>query len=263
MRTFALFFVLVTTLAAGPPKGKLVWKADFENGDCFPEISNFGRDVAETVNGQASSHVDITWQRAVVHSGTYAEREHTTRDPDLLGKYASHRGYCFQSWISTNGRAVPTPIVVTAWIYLEKFDSEDWLSFITLISALTEGYPAGSILTLDMTPSMELTVWCQPKHQQGTAFVIQPSGPAAARMPLKRWVKLQVYADWNGPDGAIKVWKDDDLVIDAPKRDIGPASALEKGHFGLYAGPNLNEITMYNDDLSVETVSRLPPTARN
>ena len=71
---------------------------------------------------------------------------------------ATYRSYCFQSWKSTNSAPIQTPIVVTAWVYLEKFDSQDWLSFITLISNPVEGYPYGSILTLDMTASRELTV---------------------------------------------------------------------------------------------------------
>jgi len=75
-------------------------------------------------------------------------------------------------------------------------------------------------------------------------------------MPLNKWVKLQAYVDWNAADGAVKVWQDDGLAIDAPRIDAGPSSSLEKGHFGLYAGPNLNEITLYNDDLSVETFAR-------
>jgi hypothetical protein len=217
----------------------------------------------QKVKGQPSSCVDVTWQSAVVHSGRYAEKEHTTRDPNNLGEGASHRGYCFQSWRSTNGEPIQTPIVVTAWVYLEKFDSRDWFSFITLISTPTEAYPNGSILTLDMLPSRELTVWCQPKHQNGPAFNIEQTKRPKAKVPFNQWVKLQVYADWNGSDGALKVWENDELVIDAPKKDIGPKSTLEKGHFGLYSGPNLNEITLYNDDLSVETVSRVPFPAQN
>jgi len=255
MRFFLSLLVTGAAFAAAP-QGTIVWTAGFENGDCFPEVKNFNRDLAQKVNGQPSPFVDVTWQSAVTHSGKFAEREHTIRDPHNLAKGASHRGYCFQSWQSTNGAPIPTPIVVTAWVYLEKFDSRDWLSFITLISNRTEGYPNGSILTLDMTASRELTVWYQPKHQIGPSFHLDQNVPPRVKMPLNRWVKLQIYVDWNGAGGAVKVWQDGALVIDAPALDIGPPSGLEKGHFGLYAGPDLNEITMYNDDLSVETVPR-------
>jgi hypothetical protein len=241
---------------AAAPAGQVVWKAGFENGDCFPEIKNFGRDVAQKVKGVPSPFVDVTWQSAITHSGKYAERAHTTRDPNNLTKDSSHRGYCFQSWRSTNGKPIPTPLVVTAWVYLEAYDSRDWLSFITLISTKSsDEYPSGSILTVDMVPSMELTVWVQPRHQLGPAFHVQQTVAPKAKVPLKKWVKLQTYVDWNGPEGALRVWQDDVLIIDASKIDIGPKSTLEKGHFGLYAGPNLNEITLYNDDLSVETIS--------
>jgi hypothetical protein len=253
-----LFLLLLVTAApfARAPKGTTVWTAGFENGDCFPEVKNFGRDLVQEVSGEPSPHVDVTWQSVFTHSGRYAEKEHTTRDPSNFDKSASHRGYCFQSWRSTNGAPIPTPIVVTAWVYLQKFDSQDWFSFITLISTPTEGYPQGSILTLDMLPSRELIVWCQPKHQSEPAFNIEQTKRPKAKVPLNQWVKLQVYVDWNGSEGAVRVWQNDELVIDAPKKDIGPRSTLEKGHFGLYSGPNLNEITLYNDDLKVERVPR-------
>lgn len=259
-----LFVLLVAAAAfAAAPKGTVVWTAGFESGDCFPEVKNFGRDLAQKVNNLPSTYVDVKWQGAITHSGKYAEREHTTRDANNLAKGASHRGYCFQSWRSTNGAPISTPILVTAWVYLDKFDSQDWFSFITLISTPTEGYPYGSILTLDMLASGELTVWCQPKHQSGPAFHIEQAKQSKAKVPLNQWVKLQVYLDWNGSDGALKVWQNDELVIDASQKDIGPKSTLEKGHFGLYSGPNLNEITLYNDDLSVETIAKSASSAQD
>jgi hypothetical protein len=263
MKHFLLLLLATVSAFAAAPKGTVVWRAGFENGDCYPEVNNFGRDLAQNVKGEPSPYVDVTWQSAVVHSGRYAEKEHTTRDPSHLDKGASHRGYCFQSWRSTNGTPIQTPIVVTAWVYLEKFDSQDWFSFITLVSTPTESYPYGSILTLDMLPSRELTVWYQPKHQNGPAFNIEQTKRPEAKLPLNQWVKLQVYIDWNGSEGTVRVWQNDELVIDAPKKDLGPKSTLEKGHFGLYSGPNLNEITLYNDDLSVETVSRVPLSTQN
>ena len=217
MRFFPLLLVTVAAFAAAP-KGAVVWTASFENGDCFPEVKNFSRDLAQKVNSVPSSYVDVTWQSTVTHSGKYAEREHTTRDPGNLDKGASHRGYCFQNWRSTNGAPISTPIMVTAWVYLEKFDSQDWFSFITLISTPTEGYPNGTILTLDMLASRELTVWCQPKHQNGPDFHIEQTKRPGTKVPLNQWVKLQVYLDWNGSDGALKVWQDDDLSVETLAR---------------------------------------------
>jgi len=130
---------------AAAPAGKGVWKAGFENGDAYPEINNFGRDVAEKVGGVKSPHSSCTWQTALKHSGQYAEREHTTRDPNATGPGSTHRAYCFQSWRSTNEVPIPTPIVITAWVYMEKYDTSTWTSFITLISTPTPDFPSGSI----------------------------------------------------------------------------------------------------------------------
>jgi hypothetical protein len=253
-----LALAIEAVATAGAPAGKVVWKAGFENGDAYPEINNFGRDVAEKVGGVKSLHSRCTWQTAVKHSGQYAEREHTTRDPSAAGPGSTHRAYCFQSWRSTNGAAIPTPIVVTAWVYIEKFDTNTWTSFITLISTPTPDFPSGSIITLDMGQSRELTIWYQPRHQAGPSCHLEQTVQPKARFPLNQWVKLQMYLDWNGADGAVKVWLDDRLMINAPKVNLGPKSGLEKGHFGLYCGPEVNELTMYNDDLSVETI---PPEA--
>jgi hypothetical protein len=252
--------VAVSAAGAAALTGIVVWKAGFENGDCYPEIKNFERHLVQNVADRPSPHVDVAWQTQVVHSGKYAEREHTTRDPEHVEKGASHRGYAFQSWRSTNGAPIPTPVVVTAWVYLEKFDTQDWFSLMTLISTPTEGYPQGSIITLDTTPALEPVIWCRRKTQDPAtpAFHIEQTGRPKTKLPLNKWVKLQVYLDFNGPDGAVKVWQDDALIIDAPKAEVGPKSPLEKGHFGLYCGGNVHEITMYNDDLSVETLAAAP-----
>ena len=230
----------------------MVWKAGFENGDFYPEIANFERHLVQNLNDEPSKYVDVSWQSKIVHSGKYAEREHTICDPE--NSKGTRRGYGFQSWRCTNKAPIPAPVVVTAWVYLEKFEMRDWFSLITLVSTPTEGYPNGSIVTLDTSAMLEPVVWCRKKTQvySEPTFHIEQPGRPKAKLPLNQWIKLQVYLDFNGADGAIKVWQDDVLIINAPKVDIGPKSTLEKGHFGLYCGGDIQEITMYNDDLSVE-----------
>ncbi|NOY99506.1 MAG: hypothetical protein GXP40_09975 [Chloroflexi bacterium] len=90
------------------------------------------------------------------------------------------------------------------------------------------------------------------KWWRGRAFR-QPRGEALS-FPKDRWVRLRVYLYLSpGKDGRMRVWQDDDLVLDAVGRTL-PASGAVYSRLQVGITANGNEFdtnTVYIDDVSI------------
>ncbi|HWB19111.1 MAG TPA: hypothetical protein VG711_02340 [Phycisphaerales bacterium] len=162
----------------------------------------------------------------------------------------SHRGYGglrFQGnaiipvqQSSTGGTNAPNGVLVTFYSWLSTsytFNTSKWISFMTVTDDCSNNW--NNVITLNIDDS---SMRVKPVHVTSVSYA---SGAPA--MPLSQWVRTKVYINYN--TGAMHVWQNGRKICSATfTRDV---HTMCQWHFGLYAsGPNDN-ITLYEEDLSI------------
>lgn len=169
----------------------------------------------------------------------------------LCSTSVSHRGYAglrFQgdtklpnfSTPSTGGINAPYGVVVTQWLWVDSpytFDSTRWLSLLTVTDDCSNNWNTVVTLNID-DASMRL----KPVHVTSVSYAT--AAPAFTRA---QWNRVTTYINYY--TGSMHVWQNGAKVCSATFSRATPTMC--QWHFGLYAsGPNDN-ITMFEDDLSL------------
>ena len=84
------------------------------------------------------------------------------------------------------------------------------------------------------------------------------------QFPLRQWVEIRIYVDFDPVHGQAIVWQDGQMVSAA--NVSGGNGKLEQAHFGMYAAPEVASGVVYNDDLQITEaaqavggIAELPP----
>ncbi len=164
---------------------------------------------------------------------------------------SSHRGYGglrFQGdnvvpsfhVASSGGIDAPHGVVVTFWVWLEvpyTFSPTRWLSLLTVTHDCSNNWDQVVTVNLDDS-SMRL----KPVHVSSVQYA-----PNAPSFPRGQWVRVTSYINYY--TGEIHVWQDGTKVVRGTFSR--PNVRMCQWHWGLYASGNNDNITLYEDDISI------------
>ncbi|RIK96313.1 MAG: hypothetical protein DCC71_22510 [Proteobacteria bacterium] len=143
--------------------------------------------------------------------------------------------------------AIASPIVNTFWVWLDTdynaLSPSDWISLGTWGN--NTDWIVHTLSVRDRRLEFAHTV----------PFAGQYIGPQPMpTFPLRRWVRITAYIEYNGSIGNVRVWQDGVPMLrgDWTQR---PGTTLRRAHWGLYANGAVRSANMYNDDVSVWTLS--------
>lgn len=254
-RRAACVFVTVSWMSFGAsmqaeaaPRWTLAWQSGFERG--FPGEFHPWDNGSYTASGVMPSGRTSAWtivsrsSGAPVRSGDRAYRGWVTGPSS-----SSHRPY--PGLMTGDGGvtppAIPSPIVNTFWVWLDadyaSLSPTDWISFGTW-----GNNPEWIVHTLSVRDRRLEFAHTVPFGGQYIGPQPQPT------FPLRRWVRITAYIEYNGPTGFVQVWQDGVPMLrgDWTQR---PGTTLRRAHWGLYANGAVRRANLYNDDISVWTLS--------
>ena len=232
------------------PSYELVWEGGFENGWGPPEWHTYdngswspdgsmppGRVSAWTIVDRASGEP--------VFEGDHAYRGWITGTAG-----ASHRAY---PGISAGPRyhlpaPIETPFVNTFHVWLDvdwsQLGPSDWIHFGTWSNdpdwcVHTMSVKAGKLEFAHMVPFSGEWIGPVPKPD----------------FPLRRWVRLTVYVEYDGDEGFVQAWQDGVPVLRGRFTQC-QGSYLYHAHWGMYANGAVFDAVQYNDALRIWTLDR-------
>lgn len=174
-----------------------------------------------------------------VHSGQHAYKGWITGPTDKK----SHRAYPVVEL------DIPTPVVNSFWVYLDAdyaaMNPLEWIHFGTWGNWDPKTNVGAWALHTMSVRGRKLG------FAHATPFRGEYIGPKPRPdFPLRRWVRLTMYIDYEGADGFIQVWQDGTPMLRAtlPKN---PGRRLRTAHWGMYAAGTVKSGIEYNDDISI------------
>lgn len=189
-------------------------------------------------------------------SGTYSHRSEIFCEADR-----SHRGYGIISFKGDEvllpkekavltGIDAPHGIVNTYWSWLDvpySFGNKKWFSFWTATDTCSDE-TWGRVITLGLEDSTRKLRVAHIKNTGGTVKY-DKNTPA---FPLREWVRTTVYINYY--DGEMHVWQNGEHLLEATfTRENNKICHF---HWGAYASPQNNSITLYEDDISIWKLQR-------
>jgi hypothetical protein len=140
------------------------------------------------------------------------------------------------------------------WVYVPAVTLTNWISFATF-GAEDEIPPSqGMPFTLDANPNrvMHLYVGVQPN---GKRIINQNLVRQPLKFPFNTWFHLELIAHGIGSAGAdITFYFNSTPIIHF--HGLVLAGPLVAVHFGLYVGGGQPPITVYNDDILIQQLSK-------
>jgi hypothetical protein len=223
-------------------RAKQLWSEDFETGDyshwtssrytstlhrggCFQSGFNTDR-----VNGGSRSHLSSI--------GCAAPSNHR-----LYGGLQFSGDQVVPRFTNTGtGIDAPHGIVVTfsSWIDSPGFGNGRWLSLFTTNNRCDY---TDRVVTFGLEDDTNRTT---PAHVLSTGGTVQDL-PGRTALPLRQWVRTTVYLNYHA--GEFRVWQDGVPQIHGTFRRN--SNQICQMHWGLYASPRSNAITLFEDDMSV------------
>lgn len=245
-----LGIVMMALTATAPVRAGKIFRAGFESSEDYAGSyvvksgqlgTTFHALSAEQVHGGRLAHK--AWIRGANSSWRF----------DQDGP--NHRGYPTFQFCRTIG-GFDGPTLVTLWVWLDAaLKRGEWFSFATLCADPSDRWRRVVCVNLDDRGFVHLMH--VPTHGQGRRTFQTDT----IRFPLRRWVELKMYIDFDTSSGYAAVWQDGALVSAAEVR--GGTGVLEQVHFGAYTPPNVDSAIVYNDDLEVRRVPRAHPDSGN
>jgi len=221
-------------LGAGPARGDVLFKADFETGD-FSQFAGFSR-------GAKPGHIAV--ESEVVHSGKHA------------GRFSIHEDDVFnarQLRVQANGPKVTVKdgddTFVSFYIYMKETpkDRDNFFYW--------EGSPPPRYNNV-------MTWWVEPKKDGAGATVKYGAGNLGrkgvhweADFAVGRWHQLGMHIHWSEDPakGNVRLWWDGDLVLDKKLPTKGPESVYFSQP-GIHRDPHSKSVdTIYFDDILCAT----------
>lgn len=227
----------------------------------FESVSDFDGFYIVPQNDQGTaSHEQSTEQ---VRSGAYSHKGwiYGANPPPPPGVNNNHRGYPTVQLQKTPGGGYVCPCTVTlnVWLDMPLDVPGEWFSFATLTPDPSDAWSRTVLVNLSAANPAPGTAPGGVVHlmhvpNQGER---QPTFQTSTILfPMRQWVELRIYVDFDPVNGQAVVWQDGQMVSAAPVS--GGNGKLEQAHFGLYAAPELASGVVYNDDLVVREAAAQP-----
>jgi len=226
-----------------------VWTSGFENG--FP-----GGEWLDYTNGSYAADGRLPAGR--VAAWTLVNRR--SGAPVYAGAHA------YKGWIvgaaKDSHRPYPsihvdiaTPFVNTFMVYLDvdydKLPRDAWIHFGTWGNYDPESQRGlWALHTMAVRNGKLEFAHTEPFHGAYMGPRPQPD------FPLRRWVRLTLYAVYAGASGFVQVWQDGVPMLQArvSKLRENPGTRLRTAHWGLYASSNVDHGAQYNDEIRICTL---------
>jgi hypothetical protein len=228
-------------VAGAAPNYVLAWQSGYEdgfpgeewhpynNGSWSPSgVMPSGRVSAWTIIGSGSGEP--------VHGGTHASRGW------IIGPAsANHRAYPgIQADDPTNiPDPITTPLVNTYMVWLDAdyaaMGSQQWISIGTWANNT-----AWVVHTLSVRERKLRLAHTDPFEGEYIGPLPRPD------FPLRRWVRITVYVEYNGATGFTEVWQDGVPMLRGDYLESAGTDLL-RAHWGLYAHPGVSYALLYND----------------
>lgn len=238
----ALLSTGFATAASAAPKATLVWESSYENG--FP-----GGEWQPYNNGSWSPNGTMPAGRVsawtIIPSGSgepVFDGTHASRGWIVGPASEVHRAYpgIHSGDASNIEEPIETPAVNSYMVWLDAdFDSmndQEWISIGTWANNT-----AWVVHTLSVRGGKLRVAHLDPFDGEYIGPLPRPD------FPLRRWVRITVYVDYNGNTGFTQVWQDGVPMI---RGNFTKAygTQLLRAHWGLYASANVSDALLYNDD---------------
>ncbi len=248
--------VFLTACAVEPVReGPLrTFETSFESENDFAGFYIVPQDYHNACSHELSTNV--------VRTGTYAHRGwiYASGEPSTVFVNNNHRAYPTVQFQKTPEGAFITPCWITLWVWLDMElhaaqPENEWFSFATLSADDSDNWNRVVCVNLSydgFVHLMHVPDQGEQEHLYQTTNVV---------FPMRQWVRLDIYIDFDRDNGYAKVWQDGTLVSYA--RVEGGRWTLPQAHFGLYAPPSLSSGTVYNDDLTIREVDGEPASFTN
>ena len=199
----------------------------------------------------------------VVKDGKYAHKAWILKARDINNDgliYLPHRAYPTIQFQKTANGIFRTPCLLSLWVYLDmnlidrsKGSIDDWFSFITLTSDQSDSWTR--TVVVNITPDGYVKLVHVPNQGQQIRIFQADSindKEKVLKFQYKKWMRLDVYIDFDAKNGYAKVWQNGKLISHALVS--GGNGGLAQIHCGLYASAAISSGVIYNDNLIVKEV---------
>jgi hypothetical protein len=251
---FALIFVGCANFQgpsfSGPPR---TFVSSFESEEDFSLFYIESR--PEFASGQVLA-TDIVRDGIRSHKAWILSARHQDNDGLV---YEPHRAYPTIQLQKTEGGTFRTPCLASLWVYLDMElrdrapGIDDWFSFATLSPDPSDAW--ARTVCVNIVHEGYVHLMHVPRQGKGE-YLFQASSDndpdGALSFPFRRWVRLDIFIDFDRKAGYAKVWQDGSLVSHAMVE--GGEGGLAQAHFGLYASAALPSGVIYNDKLRIAEV---------
>lgn len=240
----ALLLCLVGLFASVAANAQqIVWSSGFENG--FPgEWLNYDNGSWSPTGVMPAGRVSA-WTITSSENGVTPPQGSRMYKGWLTGTASdSHRAY------PSLHLDAPTPLINTFMVYLDvdysRMSPEQWVHFGTWGNA-----NEWALATMSVRDRKLVFAHTNP-------FEGEYIGPAPRPdFPLRRWVRLTTYLNFQGSTGTIQVWQDGVPMLRAQVTALQrfPGRNLQRAHWGMYASGSLGHGVQYNDRIEICTLS--------
>jgi hypothetical protein len=157
----------------------------------------------------------------------------------------NHRAYPTVQLSQLPEGSFETPCLIELWVWLDVPSARpgEWFSFATFSADASPAW--NRVVLLNLSQKGYVHLMHVPEDGQ-SAWDYQNK---ALKFPMRQWVQLKVYLDFDPVNGYAKAWMNGTLVSAA--RVEGGGGYLAQAHFGLYTPPTLGRATVFNDDLAI------------
>lgn len=229
--------------------GTLRWRSGFENGvpgEWLNYIQNFFANG--NISGALGWTLVNTGNGEPVFSGNYAYK-------GSVLSFSGAGGGVRRAYPVINSD-IPTPLINTFMIYVDVnynvMGSGDWISIATYANHPDRiNWPDLHGLSI-VNRRLEMA------HMESPGFSGQYVGPMPQpEFPTRRWVRITTYIHYepNGR-GRVDVWQDGVRVYTGIQQNISTNTTMTVGHWGLYTNDANWQAHLYNDDMSIWSLSQ-------
>ena len=249
----ALALVLGAVLAApaaAAPVFELAWRSGFENGFPGGEWLDYD-DGAFSPGGGMPPGRSAAWTIVSRDSGEpVLEGEHAYRgwitgpaDGDVHRAYPGlHVGDSPEL-----PEPIPAPLVNVFHVWLDadtdSLASHEWIHLATWANNVD-----WDVHTMSVREGRLEFAHTEPFNGEYIGPWPQPE------FPLRRWVRLTAYLEYDGPEGFVQVWQNGVPMLRA-RYTRRAGTQLRRAHWGMYADGGVTDAVQYNDAIELWTLS--------
>jgi hypothetical protein len=247
----ALFLgTLCAATAAAEPRHELVWSSGFENGFPGGEWNPYDNGSFSPTGTMPAGRVSAWTITNGVNGDPIYKGSHAYRGWITAPAGDNHRAY--PGIHADDDRNIPYPIqspfVNTFWVWLDAnyagMASNEWISLGTWANNT-----AWVVHTLSVRDRKLRLAHTEPFEGEYIGPLPRPD------FPLRRWVRLTVYVEYDGGNSFTQVWQDGVPMLRADYTPPTSGTSLLRAHWGLYAHPGVDFARLYNDENKIWELS--------